>query len=270
MKITRITTQKKNKSRYNIFLGDGEGEKYGFSVDEDILIKFGLQKNAELDDTKIETILQKDTVHKIYTQAINYLSYRMRTKKEIRDFLIKKEAEPEVVEEIIDRLINEKLIDDEQFAEMFVRTRMNTSSKGPNVVKSELMEKGVAANIATEAVTVFSYELQYEKAMKLLEKKSKQKKNLSFRKLQEQWRTLLMQKGFTHDVINDVLNGEIVEKDEAVEQEALRHQADKLIRKFERKYSDYELKNKVKEGLYRKGFTLEAIQPIIEEKLEEQ
>ncbi|MFP3361131.1 RecX family transcriptional regulator, partial [Planococcus sp. SIMBA_143] len=69
----------------------------------------------------------------------------------------------------MDRLNDEKLINDKQFAEMFVRTRINTSSKGPNVIKRELMEKGVAANIATEAVSVFTYDLQYEKAQHLLE-----------------------------------------------------------------------------------------------------
>ncbi|WP_332257511.1 recombination regulator RecX [Oceanobacillus manasiensis] len=268
MKISRITTQKKSKSRYNIFVDEGEGEKYGFSVDEDILIKFGLRKNEELDEAAMEKILQKDTLHKIYTQAINFLSYRMRTKKEIRDFLVKKEAEPEVIEEIMERLTSEKLINDEQFAEMFVRTRMNTSSKGPNVIKSELIEKGVAANIATESVAVFSYELQYEKALNLLEKKSKHKKNVSFRKQQEQWRTQLMQKGFSHDVINEVLNEDVIEKDEEAEQEALKTQADKLIRKYEKKYSDFELKNKVKEGLYRKGFPLETIQQVLDERID--
>ncbi|MFD1170947.1 recombination regulator RecX [Oceanobacillus picturae] len=269
MKITRITTQKKSKSRYNIFIADGDTDKYGFSVDEDILIKFGLSKNDELDDATIEQILEKDSLHKIYTQAINFLSYRMRTKKEIRDFLIKKEAEPEEVEEIMDRLNDEKLINDKQFAEMFVRTRINTSSKGPNVIKRELMEKGVAANIANEAVSVFTYDLQYEKAQHLLEKKSQHKKNVSFRKQQEQWRTQLMQKGFSQDVINEVLSGDTVDKDEEAEQEALRSQAEKLIRKFEKKYSDYELRNKVKEGLYRKGFNLDSIKNVLEEISEE-
>ncbi|NAP00527.1 recombinase RecX, partial [Halomonas sp. MG34] len=61
MKITRITTQKKSKSRYNIFIADGDTDKYGCSVDEDILIKFGLSKNDELDDATIEQILEKDT-----------------------------------------------------------------------------------------------------------------------------------------------------------------------------------------------------------------
>ena len=42
--ITKITTQQKNKERFNIFVDEGKGEKYAFSVDEAVLIKFQLKK----------------------------------------------------------------------------------------------------------------------------------------------------------------------------------------------------------------------------------
>ncbi len=76
-KITRITVQQKNKNRYNIFLAD----EYAFSVDEAILIEFGLRKGLELDEAAINKIVQKEKLYQFYTQSINYLSYRMRTKK---------------------------------------------------------------------------------------------------------------------------------------------------------------------------------------------
>ena len=46
--ITKITTQKKNKERYNIFMDEGKGEQYAFSVDEAVLIKYQLKKGMEL------------------------------------------------------------------------------------------------------------------------------------------------------------------------------------------------------------------------------
>lgn len=169
-KITRITTQKKSKNRYNIYLDRGQGEAYGFSVDEDILVKYTLQKGKELEESTIEALIQKDTIHKVYTQTINYLSYRMRSEKEIRDFLAKKEADEEHIEEIVQRLYREKLLDDLEFAKALVRTRMNTASKGPLVLKKELIEKGVDKSVAEEAILEFPFELQVEKAVKLAEK----------------------------------------------------------------------------------------------------
>src|SRR5690625_6758035 len=90
----------------------------------------------------------------------------MRTKQEVYNYVKKKEVEEEHITKIIDKLIKERLIDDEQFAESFVRTRIQTSDKGPTHVKKELIEKGVSAAIASQAVEVYTYEIQYEKALK--------------------------------------------------------------------------------------------------------
>lgn len=268
-KITRITTQKKNKHRYNIFLDEGEGEAYAFSVDEAILIEFKLRKNLELDDSMIATLVQKDTIHKSYTQTINFLSYRMRTKKEIHDYLVKKEVDPEHITQIIDRLINEKLLDDGQFAEMFVSTRMNTSSKGPMLIKKELIEKGVTASIADQAVEQYPYEVQYEKILKWIEKKFNQDKKDSFRKKIQQLQVTLIQKGFTQDVIKDALTNINEEKNDSSEWDALVHQGEKLMRKHQVKLEGHPLRNKVKEALYRKGFTIDLINQFLEERTEE-
>ncbi|MFC3039235.1 recombination regulator RecX [Virgibacillus xinjiangensis] len=263
-KIARITTQKKSKNRYNIFLDDGHGESYGFSVDEALLIEYRLRKGLELDNSMVDTLIQKDTVHKVYTQAIHFLSYRMRTKKEIRDYLVKKEVEPEQVEQIMGRLEKENLVDDRQFAEMFVRTRMNTSSKGPSLIKKELMEKGVAAAIAAEAVEGYPYEVQYEKIRKLIDKKLSQKKKDSFRKQVQNLQASLMQKGFTQDVVKEAFADIQEEKDEDAEWEALVYQGEKLMRKHQMKHEGYALMNKVKEGLFRKGFPMDQIQKFLE------
>ncbi|RDW20868.1 recombination regulator RecX [Oceanobacillus arenosus] len=265
-KITRITTQKKSKERYNIYLDDGKGEKYGFSVDEAVLIEFHLRKNLELDDEMIALLIKKDTLHKSYTQAIHFLSFRMRTEKEIYDYLVKKEIEAEHIKEIINKLIKEKLIDDRQFAEMFVRTRINTASKGPMLIKKELIEKGVSASIASEAVQAYPYEVQYEKISKWAEKKLKLQKKDSFKKQIQQLQVTLIQKGFTQDVIKDALSEIHEEKDEDEEWNAIVFQGDKLVNKHQRKFEGYELRNKVKEGLYRKGFPIDLINRFLDDK----
>lgn len=268
-KIIRITTQKKRKNRYNVFLDDGQGEKFGFAVDEAILIEFNLRKDLELDDTTIATLVQKDTLHKSYTLAINFLSYRMRTKKEIYDYLVKKEVDEEHITKIMDRLFDEGLIDDKQFAEAFVRTRIETAGKGPLLVKKELLEKGVSAKIANEATELYTYEIQHEKATKLVDKKLNTNKSHSFQKQLQQLRASLMQKGFTQEIAKDVLADIHEEKDEDAEWDALVKQGEKLFRKHQQKLEGYALRNKLKEALYRKGFTVDQINTFLEEQLAE-
>lgn len=268
-KITRITTQKKSKNRYNIFLNDGQDETFGFGVDEAILIEYRLRKGLELDDSMIDTLIQKDTVHKTYTQAIHFLSYRMRTKKEIYDYLVKKETEPENIDWIMEKLDKQNLIDDHLFAEMFVRTRINTSSKGPLLIKKELIEKGVAASIADKAISGYPYEIQYKKVSKLIDKKLNTAKKDAFRKKIQQLQGALLQKGFTQDVIKDALADVSEEKDEAAEWDAIVFQGEKLNKKHQRKLEGYDLRNKVKTSLFQKGFSMELINRYLDGNLDD-
>lgn len=268
-KISRITTQQKRKNRYNIFLDDGHGEKYGFSVDESILIEYKLHKNLELNDLTIDTLIQKDDVHKSYTLTINFLSYRMRTKKEINDYLVKKEVDEEHIKQIIDRLTAEGLLDDAAFAESFVRTRIDTSIKGPMLVKKELIEKGVSKTIAEAAIEHYTFDIQMEKVQKWIHKKMNKQGKDSFKKQIQQLQVTLMQKGFEQDVIKEATAGLSDEKDDEAEWTAIHKHGEKLLRKHRLKLTGYELRNKVKEGLYRKGFGIDMINRYLDEAEEE-
>lgn len=264
-KLTRITTQKKHKNRYNIFLDHGQGEVYGFSVDEDVLVKYRLQKNMELDEPTINAMIQTDTLHKSYTLAINYLSYRMRSEKEIRDYLKDKEVDPEHEDEIVTRLKKEKLLDDQEFANSLVRTRVMTASKGPLLLKKELIEKGVQASQAEEALQFYPFAKQYEKAMKFAQKKMKNDGRKAYRQQIQNVQQTLMQKGFQGDVIQEVLANLPEEENEDSEWEATVYQGEKLLRKYQSKAEGYELKQKLKSALYRKGFTFDHIDRFIDE-----
>ncbi|SFE30988.1 regulatory protein [Lentibacillus persicus] len=268
-KISRITTQKKHKDRYNIFLDNGSGEKYGFSVDESILVEYRLRKGMELEDSTVNVLIQKDTLHKHYTLAINFLSYRMRTKKEIRDYLVEKEVDEAHISKIMEKLAAERLIDDHEFARSFVRTRINTSSKGPNMVKQELLQKGVEEAFIIEALEMYSFDIQFEKALKLAEKKLNANSKKSFRQQIQQMQGTLMQKGYSGDLVKEVTSELANQKDDDAEWASLVKQGEKLLQKHQQKYSGFQLSQKIKEALYRKGFTIDLINTFLDEYLEE-
>lgn len=259
MKISRVTTQKKNRKRYNIYIYNGKQEEYGFSVDEDILVQHNLRKGLEISKEKVAHLKKQDTVHQSYNQVINYLSYRMRTKQEIREYLLKKEVDIEHIEQIIEKLVNQKLLDDEEFANLFVQSRIRSSTKGPIFVKKELMNKGVAERYAHQALNKYTYEKQFEKALKIVEKRLQRKSKHSFRRQLEQAKGTLQRNGFTSEVISDIIAEFHESKDENAEWNALTHQGEKLLRRHRKKYAGYELHQKVKEGLYRQGFSISVI-----------
>lgn len=268
-KIAKITTQKKNKQRYNIFLTHEKGDQYSFSVDEAVLIEYGLRKGMELTGALMDELKQSDDYYKSYAMAINYLSYRMRTNKEMHHYLREKEVEENDIPKIMDRLTEEGLLNDQEFAEAFVNTRISTSSKGPQLVKRELIEKGIAVQIADETIKMYTYAVQYEKAMKWAQKRMKTTKRDSLQKQHQKMQATLMQKGFTPDVIGDVLKEVKHNQNTDGEWEALSYHGDRLLRRHGKKLSGYELKLKLKEGLVRQGFPFDKITKFVEEQAEE-
>ncbi|MEI3606416.1 recombination regulator RecX [Pseudogracilibacillus sp. SE30717A] len=253
--VTKISKQKKIADRYNIFLD----ESYSFSVTEDILIKYNLRKGLHLSENEIEKITEHESFHRSYIQAIHFLSYRMRSKREIETYLQKKEVAPDVIEEIVNRLEREKHINDLEFANSFVRDRINHSSKGPRLIVNELKDKGVAVEIAKEAVKQYGYDQQVETALKWAEKQMKRKSSHSYNKQIEQLKLKLTQKGYQNDVIHQVITEVTPPLDKQEELAALKKQADKLYNRYKKRYSGYELKMKLKASLYQRGFQGELI-----------
>lgn len=250
-RITKIQQQKKALHRYNIFLN----EEYAFSVDEDVLVQYHLHKGMELTKDDVKEIMAHEDVHRHYAQAINYLSYRMRTKAEIRTYLREKEVTPDVIEEIMERLEKERLLDDTSFAEAFVRDRMNQTSKGPRVIVNELRQKGVDGETSKTAVLQYDEEKQFDKAFKWAQKEANKKSQHAVNKRKEQLRQKLTQKGFASGVVSGVMNEIEIDVDEDEEYARLEKQANTLLRRYEKKHEGYELKMKLKAALYNRRFS---------------
>ncbi|WP_246943059.1 recombination regulator RecX [Bacillus pinisoli] len=261
--ITKITTQKKAKDRYNIFVDDGQGERYAFSVHEDVLISHSLQKGQEIDEFDIEEISFSDDVTRAFQQSLVFLSYRMRSSLEVIQYLKEKEYEDAVIQEVLHKLTSLKYLNDEEFAIAFVNTNARVSLKGPTVLRQELTQKGISASIIELAMTHYAKEDQIEFAKKYSEKTFK-KTSASSEKMQRQKvMDALKRKGYTQDVISIVLEERVPERDEIDEWDALCKLGEKAHRKYQ-KYSDWEYSQKMKQFLYQKGFTIELIERYLE------
>ncbi|MFY4776471.1 recombination regulator RecX [Metabacillus sp. RGM 3146] len=262
--VTKITAQKKLKDRYNIFLDKGNGEEYAFSVDETTLIKFGLRKGLEIDELDIVEIQYGDDVRKAYNAAINYLSYRMRSKGEIRTHLLQKEYEEAIIQEVLHQLEEYNYINDGDFAEALVRTHWKTNGKGPGVIRQELIQKGVGQADIERALSVYFEEAQIEEALKIIEKEVKKSSGQSTIMLKQKLEQSLLRKGFSFAVISSAIQSVDYENSSEMEMEALILQAEKIKRRYSIE-DDFTYKMKMKQYLYRKGFSLDLIDAYLQE-----
>jgi regulatory protein len=259
-KITKISVQQKNKERFNIFLD----EEYAFAVYESTLLKYQLVKGKELDELDIEEILYSDQINKAYLSAVHYLSFRMRTEKEIEVYLKEKEIEPFVIKEIIVKLKEQSYLNDAEFAVAYVRTQVQTTLKGRQVISQELVEKGVAKNTIEDALMEYSEEEELEHAIKLVHKYSPKYKNDAFKIMIQKVEQALMRKGYSFSVIKVAIEEADLEEDVSEEWDAIAKQAEKYHRKYA-KLEGYDYKMKMKGALYRKGFTMDLIDRWLEE-----
>lgn len=257
--ITKITVQQKQKDRYNIFVDNGDGEKYAFSVDEDVLIKYQLKKGLELDDFAVSEIFYQDDIRKAYSKAVQYLAARMRSEHEVRQHLQKKELDEHIINEVIHKLYQYQFLNDREFAVAFVRTQIHTTDKGTIVIGQELKEKGIIDEIIEAALLEYPYELQFEQCFNLSKKFVEKNKKDSAKLLKQKLEQMLIRKGYPFEMIQETIRGIDFDKGEDVELEALRKQGDKLLGKYSR-YSGYEFTQKMKQALYRKGFSLDLIE----------
>lgn len=78
----------------------------------------------------------------------------------------------------------------------------------------------------------------------------------------------LLVKGYDSDLIKQEMTQLDFAYNEEHQDDLLIKAAEKLVRTRQKKYSGYDLRNKVKEGLYRKGFDFEAINYWLEDQAE--
>lgn len=145
-RITKISGQVKRTDRFSIYL-DGA---YSFSLSELQLSTSGLKVGVELSDIDVERWKAASDEGKALDKAYMYLSYRIRSAKEIRDYLKRKKYSEEVIASIESKLREQKLVDDGGFAEGWIENRQLTAPRSKRRLEQELRQKGVPSDIITE------------------------------------------------------------------------------------------------------------------------
>ena len=91
-------------------------------------------------------------LNKAYNICLKFLGPRARSVKEIIDYLKKKKFTSATIDKTIQRLLEEHLLDDKIFAEMFVENREKFRPRSKFALSFELRQKGIDENIIEEAI----------------------------------------------------------------------------------------------------------------------
>lgn len=149
MLITKISPAVKTEGRYNVFV-DG---KYSFSLDEVQLAALTIKKGDELDEQQLDQLKSESSFGKNYIRALDLVSRRPRSQREIRDYAFRKQWTKANTDRVIERLLERGYLNDAKFAEIFVRSRANLRNYSTRRMKLELQKKGISSDIIDQVLS---------------------------------------------------------------------------------------------------------------------
>jgi len=195
-KITALVVQKRNPNRVNIHL-DGE---FAFGLAR--IVAAWLRVGQELSEEKIEQLQAEDARERAFQQAMLFLSYRARSESEIRQNLRKHEIPDPVIEQTLERLRQDGLANDKQFAQAWVENRSTFRPRSRRMMAMELRQKGLNDEAVSSAVANVDDEtLAYEAAQKRVARY----KGLEWNEFRKKLSDFLARRGFSYSVIAPVV-----------------------------------------------------------------
>ena len=214
MKVTKLSSQKRDTSRANMYID----EEFFCGVSLNTLAKFNIYLGKEIDEKLLQEILINELYNRFSDRAMSYIARAIKTEYQLRRYLkdlaykkkdvwysdIEKGKLEKIFEDVIKKLKEYGYLDDGIFAEQFILSRIKNKPRGKSILISELMSKGVSKDIASEKVEEL-VEDEYSVLVDTYRKKYKEEKiTLNDRKKID----FLRRKGFNWELIEKYINNE--------------------------------------------------------------
>jgi regulatory protein len=196
--VTRLVIQQRDKERVNVYL-DGEFA-FGLALMEAVHLKVG----QTLTDEQIADLRDEDQYHKAYSRALDFISRRPRSRREVETYLKGKTLPDPLIERVMRRLTDAQLLDDLSFAHFWIENRDNFRPRGARALRWELRQKGLDETIINEALA--SSDLNEEdSAFRVGAKQLSRLRSIEDRReFQQKLATYLARRGFGWETIRTV------------------------------------------------------------------
>lgn len=154
---------------------------------------FSREPEAELD-------AEPDPASVARAIVLRQLTSSPKSRLQLARKLAERNVPEDVAEAVLDRFEEVRLVDDAEFADMWVRSRSQTRKLAKGALRRELADKGIEADIAARALEQLSDEAEESAARQLVERKLKGSVDLSDRaerdKVTRRLASMLARKGY--------------------------------------------------------------------------
>ena len=243
MKILKYKKGKRNE--YKVLTDESE-----YTLYDDIIIKYELLLKKEIDKKEWENILKENHLLSAYYECLKAINTKLRTAKELKMILKKKDYQAQEIEYALKRLETEGYLNHKVYIEAYIHDALTLNIVGESKILKDLEYLGFTVKEIKEELDKVDKEIYLDKIEKYINKKLKANKK-SASEFKRKIILDLVNKGFNKEYIENILNTVDIQDNE----KEIERLVTKLYNKYINKYDLYTTKRKIKEYLYSKGYT---------------
>ncbi len=147
------------------------------------------------------------------TKAVRYSLYLLGrknyTRRQLQDKLKKKDYSQAVINEVLAKLVSWRYLDDDNFAELYIRERLRLKPRGRRILLKELKLKGITQELAKEKIAKIIAEEGLDDqglAEKALQRKLGSYLKAPAEKGSRRARNYLLRQGFSYEISDKLVN----------------------------------------------------------------
>jgi regulatory protein len=201
--ITALKPVRYHNDRYNLFID----KKFFATIPAWIVERYQLKHGLDMPASALDEIKAESERFRCEETAYRLLTNRPHSTLELKQKLFQRKFPSALIEEVIEKCRKREYLDDREFAEAFVKSRIASKPRGRKLLLAELSKKGVSRRLADEVVEKALAETdESELALKLLYKKSSRFDPQKAVDLNDKIYNFLSYRGFTYDAIKTALD----------------------------------------------------------------
>lgn len=200
MEIVKYELTKKNI--YNVYLSNGEV----LELDESVITNNELLLKKRIDNDLYDKLKRDNKICILVNASIKYINVRLRSIKEIKNYLLKKEDDTDLIDEVISRLMKMGYLDDRRFTEAYIKDKLNFTSWGDYKIINELNKLGISSLDIEDNIDLLNDDILNERMRKIIDKDIRTNKKYSGLKLKNKIYNHLLTSGYSKEKVISLIN----------------------------------------------------------------
>ncbi len=247
-----------------LYLISNQKEEMRLLVSLDDYYSLGLRKDQVLTQGEVEDLQYRQNGAAAYQRCLRKLNAKDRTRKEIYDWLTQNtECDIATINQIVEKLEDKGYINDERYCEENIRilkAQLAGHDKIVRVLKKrglpvEMIERKLAEGKDDEKDNAYLYALKVQQS----------RKNDSVNKTKNFIMQKMLAQGYSREAAEDAISHLDFTKQETHETENLKRCAFKARKRYEKKYSSYDLRNRIYRYCCAQGYNSSDVYAVLDE-----